>query len=201
MECGMFRIEVRKSKTLRQPGVDFAFQAGEFVVVAGEPANFEVEAGDDPRKIDHVWITIRAGHFGRLRISVSTWSLKHADDDFDPRMRVGAFSAPWLELPASGMFPAPGLDYGELERAQSIVYRETERPALEKLLRAKTERAICVQAWGALYLRDRLGIHQVHSRRASCSVRSDYIGRDGAVRFYYPEKSAEMVLFKYCGQV
>jgi hypothetical protein len=77
-----------------------------------------------------------------------------------------------------------------------------ERPALEELLTAKAHRAIFVEAWGALYLRDRLGIHQVHSRRASCSVRSDYVGRDGAVRFFYREDSAsEMLLFKYCGQV
>jgi hypothetical protein len=42
----------------------------------------------------------------------------------------------------------------------------------------------------------------VHSRRASCSVRTDYVGRDGAVRFYYRENAAaEMLLFKYCGQV
>jgi hypothetical protein len=77
-----------------------------------------------------------------------------------------------------------------------------ERPALERVLVEKSSRAIFVEAWGALYLRDRLGIHQVHSRRASCSVRTDYVGRDGAVRFYYRENTAaEMLLFKYCGQV
>ncbi|MEO8044171.1 MAG: hypothetical protein ABI674_04640 [Spartobacteria bacterium] len=182
-------------------GDDFAFRADEFVVVAGEPANFQVEADSDPLKIDHVWITIRAGRFGRLRIAISTWSLKHAADGFDARMRVGVIAAPWTQLPESGVFPAYGLDYGEFERQQSIVYPETERPVLEKMLREKTERAICVEAWGALYLRDRLGIHQVHSRRASCSVRTDYVGRDGAVRFYFPERTAEMILFKYCGQV
>lgn len=171
------------------------------MVVAGEPASFQVEPDPDPRRIDHVWITIRAGRFGRVRISISTWSLKHATDGFDPRMRVGLLAAPWTQLPESGIFPARGLDYGELERAQAIVYPETERPALEKMLREKTDRAICVEAWGALYLRDRLGIHQVHSRRASCSVRSDYVGRDGAVRFYFPGQTAEMILFKYCGQV
>ena len=28
----------------------------------------------------------------------------------------------------------------------------------------------------------------------------DYIGRDGAIRFYFPDGTAEMLLFKYCGQ-
>jgi hypothetical protein len=94
------------------------------------------------------------------------------------------------------------LDYAELERAQAVEYRETERTALEAMLKARADRAIFVEAWGAFYRRDRLGIHQVHSRRASCSVRTDYVGRDGALRFYYREDSAaEMLLFKYCGQV
>ncbi len=190
---------MRKSKTPPRPGLDFAFRADEFVFVAGEPAEFLVETGD-AQKIDHVWITIRAGTFGRLRVSINTWSLKHAADGFDPRMRVAVSAQPWARLPASGVFPARGFDYGELESAQEIVYREMDRPALEKMLRAQTDRAICVEAWGSLYLRDQLGIHQVHSRRASCSVRTDHVGRDGALRFYFPGQTAEMVLFKYCGQ-
>ena len=77
-----------------------------------------------------------------------------------------------------------------------------ERTALETMLKTKVDRAILVEAWGAFYRRGRLGIHQVHSRRASCSVRTDYVGRDGALRLYYREDSAaEMFLFKYCGQV
>lgn len=192
---------MRKPKPRPNHEGDFAFRADEFVVVAGEPANFQVETNDDPLKIDHVWITVRAGRFGRLLISINTLSLKHAADGFDPRMRVGLVAASWTQLPESGVFPARGLDYAELERAQPIAYAETERADLEKMLREKTDRAICLEAWGALFLRDRLGIHQVHSRRASCSVRSDHVGRDGAVRFYFPGRNAEMILFKYCGQV
>ncbi len=180
---------------------DFAFRAEQFVLGAGEIVSFMREADPDPAKIDHFWITIRAGHFGRLRISISTWSLKHAADGFDPRMRVAVVPGTWSQLPPSGLFPAPGLDYAEIERATPVVYRELERPALEQLLEAKARRAIFLEAWGALYLRDRMGIHQVHSRRASCSVRTDYVGRDGALRFYYREEFAsEMLLFKYCGQ-
>lgn len=193
---------LRDSEKARKKGVDFALRADQFVVATGELVSFEKETSADPSRIDHFWITIRAGDFGRLRISISTFSLKHVADGFDPRMRLGIVASHWSELPASGIFPATGLNYAEFERAHAIVYREMERPALEELLAAKAQRAIFVEAWGALYLRDRLGLHQVHSRRASCSVRSDYIGRDGALRFYYREEAAaEMLLFKYCGQV
>ena len=75
-----------------------------------------------------------------------------------------------------------------------------DRPALEVLLTEKTRRALFIEAWGELYVRIHLGLHQVHSRRASCSVLTDYVGRDGAIRFYYPDRTAELLLFKYCGQ-
>ena len=192
---------MRNSPAARNKGADFAFRQDEFVAVAGEIVTFEKEAAADPGKNDHFWITIRAGEFGLLRISISTWSLKHLADGFDPRMRVGVVASDWSELPGSGVFPADGLNYADFERANPIVYQQMERTALEALLTAKAGCAIFVQAWGALYLRDRLGIHQVHSRRASCSVRTNYVGRDGAVRFYYRENAAEMLLFKYCGQV
>ena len=37
--------------------------------------------------------------------------------------------------------------------------------------------------------------------RASCSVPRDLIGRDGAIRFYFDDGHAELLLFKYCGQL
>ena len=191
---------VRNSPRARKKDTHLAFRADEFVVGAGELVNFEREVTTDPARADHFWITIRAGDFGLLRISISTYSLKHAMDGFDARMRVGVVTSEWSQLPVSGLFPADGLDYAELERASPITYQEMERPALEQFLAVKTRRAIFIEAWGALYLRGRPGIHQVHSRRASCSVRTDYVGRDGAVRFYYRESVAEMMLFKYCGQ-
>jgi hypothetical protein len=92
------------------------------------------------------------------------------------------------------------LDYHEIELSQPVTYIEYERPALEALLADKTGRAIFVEAWGEFYVRNHIGLHQVHSRRASCSVLKDYEGRDGAIRFYFPGGAAEMLLFKYCGQ-
>jgi hypothetical protein len=93
-----------------------------------------------------------------------------------------------------------GLDYRTIEAATPVNYLEYERPALEALLMEKTGRAIFIEAWGELYVRNHLGIHQVHSQRASFSVPKEYLGRDGAIRFYFQDASAEMLLFKYCGQ-
>ena len=116
-------------------------------------------------------------------------------------MRLAVVAATWAKLPTSGIQSALSLDYAEIEQAFPVVYREMERLELEDLLAAKSQRAFFAEAWGALYLRDRLGLHQVHSRRASCSVKTDYVGRDGAIRFYFRQDSrAEMLLFKYCGQ-
>jgi hypothetical protein len=81
-----------------------------------------------------------------------------------------------------------------------VRYLEYERPALEVLLTDHAKRTTFIEAWGELYVRTHIGIHQVHSMRASCSVLRDYVGRDGAIRFYFPEGTAEMLLFKYCGQ-
>ena len=192
-----------RTRRNRQKSTDaFPFRPDDFVRGAGEIVSFVKEVGDNPTKIDHFWITMLAGDFGPLRISINTWSLKHAAEGFDPRMRVGIVPSTWEQLPASGLFLASALDYGEVERVHPIAYREMERPALEELLATKAGQAIFVEAWGAVYLRDQVGIHQVHSRRASCSVRSDHVGRDGALRFYYRQNSAAaLLLFKYCGQV
>jgi hypothetical protein len=191
---------VRNSSTARKKEADFRFRAEEFVRGAGELISFASEVTPDSRKRDHFWITIRAGDFGLLQISISTYSLKNLAGGFDPRMRVGVVSSQWSQLPASGLFSATGLDYAEFERVSPIEYQEMERSALEEFLAEKARRAIFVEAWGAFYLRGKPGIHQVHSRRASCSLRTDYVGRDGAVRFYYRESLAEMIFFKYCGQ-
>jgi hypothetical protein len=81
-----------------------------------------------------------------------------------------------------------------------VGYVEYERHALELLLTAKAKAAVFIEAWGELYVRTHLGIHQVHSMRASCSVARDFVGRDGAIRFYFLDGTADLLLFKYCGQ-
>jgi hypothetical protein len=181
---------------------DVALRQEDFVLGAGEIIRYAPEFDLDPEKIDHFWISIRAGEVGPVQISVNTRSLKHFAEGFDPRMRVAVLPGAWTKLPPAGLVRVRGLNYTKLESEFPLVYEAMERPALEHLLSAKCRRAIFVEAWGAFYLRAGVGIHQVHSRRASCSVRTDYVGRDGAIRFSYRENSAtEMLLFKYCGQV
>ena len=171
------------------------------VRVAGEPIAFAAEIDNVASNIDHFWITIRMGDLGPLRIALSTHSRQNAAAGFDPRLRVGLIATTWQGLPAAGMVDSPGLDYARLEAETPVRFVEYERPALEALLTEKTRRALFIEAWGELYVRTHLGLHQVHSRRASCSVLSDYVGRDGAIRFYLRDGTAEMLLFKYCGQV
>jgi hypothetical protein len=168
--------------------------------VTGEPVAFAAEIDKVAGNIDHFWITIRMGDLGPLRIALSTHSRQNAAAGFDARVRLGVVATSWEGLPAAGMVESPGLDYARIEADTPVKFVEFERPPLEVLLTEKTRRALFVEAWGELYVRTHLGLHQVHSRRASCSVLSDYVGRDGAIRFYYPDGTAEMLLFKYCGQ-
>ena len=167
--------------------------------MAGTPIAFAAEIDRVPANIDHFWITIGTGGGEPVRIALSTHSRQNAAAGFDPRMRVGIIASVWKELPPAGLVKATGLDYREIESA--VTYAEYERPALESLLIEKTTRAFFIEAWGELYVRTHIGIHQVHSMRASCSVLRDYVGRDGAIRFYFAENArTELLLFKYCGQ-
>ena len=173
----------------------------QYVTVAGEVAAVAVEQDRDPSKIDHVWITVRAGEFGRLQVSLSTWSRQARALGFDPRVRVGAITETWSKLPSAGVRRAAGLDYAQLEAGAAIAYVPHERAALEELLVERARRAVFVEAWGEFYIRAHSGVHQVHSRRASLAVARDVIGQDGAVRFYFEDpRRCEMLLFKYAGQ-
>ncbi|HEX8078230.1 MAG TPA: hypothetical protein VF511_10490 [Chthoniobacterales bacterium] len=95
---------------------------------------------------------------------------------------------------------SPGLDYRAIEHSYSVTYIEYGREPFEVLLMDKARGAVFIEAWGELYVRTHVGIHQVHSMRASCSVPRDLLGRDGAIRFYFNTGKAELLLFKYCGQ-
>ena len=192
------RLPHRRRQRSKYP--KFQSRHGKLVRVAGEPITFAAEIDNVPANIDHFWITIQMGDAGPLRIALSTHSRQNAAAGFDPRVRVGVIAGA-RSLPAAGIFPSSGLDYGALEAETPVTYVEYERPALEVFLADKTRRAIFIEAWGELYVRNHLGIHQVHSRRASCSVLTNFIGRDGAIRFYFAERApTEMLLFKYCGQ-
>jgi hypothetical protein len=172
---------------------------GDLVHVAGKPIAFAAEVDRVPANIDHFWITLGTGE--PIRIALSTHSRQNAAAGFDARMRLGIVPSTWQTLPPAGLVRSGCLDYKVLEVTSPVAYVEYERPALEVLLTEKTSNAILIEAWGELYVRaHHLGIHQVHSMRASCSVPRDFAGRDGAIRFYFADARAELLLFKYCGQ-
>jgi hypothetical protein len=174
---------------------------GDLVHAAGSPITFAAEIDRVPANIDHFWITLGIGAGEPIRIALSTHSRQNAAAGFDPRIRLGIVLSTWSELPTAGLMKSPGLDYRTIEAGSPINYTEYERPALELLLTSRATRAVFVEAWGELYVRIHIGIHQVHSMRASCSIPRDLTGRDGAIRFYFQDRNAEMLLFKYCGQV
>lgn len=166
----------------------------------GAPVRFQIERAIDHKRIDHVWLNVKAGDEGVFRVSLNTLSLKSFQSGFDPRVRVAIVSARWIELPAFGIFPSQGLNYDDIPTTNSG-FREYEREALAQLIGSKFGRALVVEAWGEVYLHGQRGIHQLHSRRASAVIRTDHVGRDGAVRFYYEEgMKTEQLLFKFFGQ-
>lgn len=173
----------------------------QYVKAAGRPESATVEHDPDPRKNDHVWIDIQAGKFGRIQIALSTMSRQSRAAGFDPRVRLGILETGWNELPPADVQATSGLDYALLEARSPVNFVAVEREALEKLLLTKTHRAIFVEVWGEFYIRAHIGVHQVHSRRASFAVSRDLISRDGAVQFYFePSQQREMLLFKFAGQ-
>ena len=190
------------SQRRRQPGprTYSGLRHGDIVHAAGAPLSFAAETDRVPANIDHFWITIGLGTGEPIRISLSTHSRQNAAAGFDARIRLGTVAGTWTELPTLGLSKSPGLDYRTIEQTSPVLYPEYERPDLEHLLADKAKRAVLIEVWGELYVRTHIGIHQVHSMRASCSVPRDYVGRDGAIRFYFPTGHTELLLFKYCGQ-
>jgi hypothetical protein len=168
--------------------------------VSGTPISFSAEIDSVPANIDHFWITIESGSAEPIRVALSTHSRQNAAAGFDSRLRIGVVTSTWTELPRPGLEKSGGLNYTEIEATAATHYVEYERPALEALLTDMARRSQFVEAWGELYVRTHLGIHNVHSMRASCSVPRDFVGRDGAIRFYFQGGNAEMLLLKYCGQ-
>ena len=172
-----------------------------FVHVRGIPYTVAVEESADPLKIDHVYLNVEAPPFGRLRVAINTLSRLNRDGGFDGRVRVGIITSTYTEKPTPGLEECPGLDYAKQEEKHNVVYKEYEREALTEMLVTKMKVAIRAEIWGELYATDHIGVHQVHSRRASCAVPLDLKGRDGALKLYYPQDNlAEAFLFKFCGQ-
>src|SRR4051812_28912182 len=157
------------------------------------------ETHDRPEKIDHVWMDLKAGDDGLIRIALSTCSRQGRAAGLDPRIWLGSVRSVWSELPTPGVFSAPPLDYAKIEAASAVNYIPYERTDLENLLIHKGSVALRAEVWGELYVRGHAGVHQVHSRRPSFAVPEGYVGRDGALQFYERD-SRELLLFKFAEQ-
>ena len=169
--------------------------------MVGKPTHVQVEYSPYEDRVDHVWITLQVSECGFLRAAVNTLSRLNRDAGFDGRVRVGFVNETWETLPETGVFGCERLDYFEIETRTNVFYEFRSKPEMEALLTRKAGTAVLMEVWGDLYADKHVGVHQIHSRRASCAVSQDIIGRDGALKFYYQEEQAsEMLLFKFCGQ-
>ncbi len=171
-----------------------------YVHVIGIPYNTVIEPHDDETRVDHVWMNIEVPPCGRLSLSVNTLSRLNRDRGFDPRIRMAVVASTYDARPEPLIEEHAPLDYMVIEAMQNVEYKTWEHDALEESLIERGRRAVRIEAWGELYIRRHLGIHQLHSRRASCAVQTDHIGRDGALKLYYPDKTAELLMMKFCGQ-
>jgi len=169
--------------------------------VAGTPVSIRVEEHPDDEHVDHVWITLDIGMSEPVVLSVNTISRRNLLAGFDPRIRVGLIRGHWEFLPPRGATVCGSLDYSEIETSTNVFYEHRTRQEMEALLLSRGRGALLAEAWGAPYRNHRCGVHQIHSRRASCAVPDDLAGRDGALKFYFDQEHAtELFLFKFCGQ-
>lgn len=171
------------------------------VHVVGDDLKTRIEDHDHASSPDHLWISADPGFSFRITISVNTWSRRNAEAGFDPRVRMGVLRGSWDRLPERGISECHRFAYEELPGHGEVDYRPLERVVLEQFLAGYAQQARMIEVWGAPYWRDAPGIHQIHSRRASCAVAESREGCDGALRFYFREGNRmETLLFKFCGQ-
>lgn len=143
---------------------------------------------------------MQAGAAGQLVVSVNTRSLHNERAGFDSRVRRGILRGTWSTLPVKGVVPCEGFDYAPMEKQANIYYEPCERAELETFLMETSTRATVLEVWGVPYSTPVTGIHQIHSRRASCAISREIQGRDGALQFYFPDQTSLLVFFKFCGQ-
>ncbi len=171
-----------------------------YVHLVGIPYHVQIEPHPNDLMVDHVWYDVQIPPCGMLRLSVNTLSRMNQRAGFDGRVRLAIVPSVYEERPEPLLEESTPLDYRDIEAPGGVEYARYDHDPLEALLVAKGKRAVRVEAWGELYIRNHLGVHQLHSRRASSAVPADFIGRDGALKLYYPDNTAEMLLFKFSGQ-
>jgi len=174
------------------------------VIVCGNEASARVEENSHEEKIDHVWISIHCGLPAPVTVAVNTLSIRNRALGFDSRLRIGKVAGFAKHLPRAGYGILERFDYADIESINNVFYETYERAGVEDLLLELTLESMVIEAWGEPYRRQgKPGIHQVHSRRASCAVNEDLHGRDGGLKFYSREDGGfrwTLVLLKFCGQ-
>ncbi len=168
--------------------------------VVGTLTKVEMEASAVPDRADHVLLTLDVPPCGAVTLSVNTLSRANRNANFDAHVRVAIVKTSYAGMPEPFIEEAMGLDYATVEAQFHPRWESCERDPLAELLMARARAALRIEAWGEIYRAQHLGLHQIHSRRASCAVKTDITGHDGALRFYLRDGHAEMFLFKFCGQ-
>ena len=168
--------------------------------VIGTLAKVDLEVASSPERVDHVWVTLDVPPCGTVLLSVNTLSRANLNAGFDPSVRVAIVKTSYAGTPEPFIEEAMGLDYATVEAQFHPRWTSYDHDALAHLLMQIARAALRIEAWGETYRAQHLGLHQIHSRRASCAVSTDVVGHDGAIRFYLPDGDAELFLFKYCGQ-
>lgn len=168
--------------------------------VVGTVLKAEMETASSPDRVDHVWITLDVPPCGKVLLSVNTLSRLNRLAGFESRVNLAVVKTTYAGMPEPFIEEAMGLDYATVEAQFHPRWKWHEHEELSALLLERVRAALRVEAWGEIYHDEHIGLHQIHSRRASCAVKTDLIGHDGALRFYLPEGRAELFLFKYCGQ-
>lgn len=191
-----------KKRSLRQRRPAWWPGDESLVCACGDVVYAKVEEAVRSELVDHVWIRLDSGMGVPIETSINTWSLKNEEAGFDPRIRAGVVRGGWESLPLRGVQPMrKGFDYAHVEAAENVYYEHLDRSEMEDLLVSKATHCLKMEVWGMPYQRPRPGIHQIHSRRASCAVSTDIIGSDGGIKFYFADhRTTEMWLFKFCGQ-
>ncbi len=172
----------------------------EFARIVGEPIHIELERARELELIDHVWITLDIEDIGPIRATISTRSRRNELAGFDSRIRLGSITESWEKLPEQGVFHLHEFSYDTLEKEIPVTYTYYGTPDMESILIEKSGRATRIEIWGALYAHHHIGIHNVHAMTASCAVPEEAHNRDGAIKLYYPDKTSELLLLKFCGQ-
>lgn len=169
--------------------------------MAGTVAGFQIENSMREENIDHVFVTVDAGLALPVVLSLNTLSFRNRVAGHDPRIRLATLRWRWTHLPQKGLYPLEHFDYGTLELLENAEYRVHGRADMEEYFAIHCANCRMIEAWGSAYHRTQPGLHQIHSRRASCAVAEDLRGHDGAVRFYFDEdQRSEVALLKFCGQ-